>query len=90
MSLAIKQHSTKVTETKKKYPITIPLIAATLLFSCIFQCLEKIKTVFLLKVIFYVDLQRNIFKGPWVRETLGCSTFFISINVLFDSDYVRQ
>ncbi len=24
------------------------------------------------------------------RETLGCSTFFISINVLFDSDYVRQ
>jgi hypothetical protein len=23
-------------------------------------------------------------------ETLGCSTFFISINVLFDSDYVRQ
>ncbi len=24
------------------------------------------------------------------RETVGCSTFFISINVLFDSDYVRQ
>ncbi len=23
-------------------------------------------------------------------ETVGCSTFFISINVLFDSDYVRQ
>ncbi len=23
-------------------------------------------------------------------ETLGCSTFFISINVLFDSDYGRQ
>ncbi len=24
------------------------------------------------------------------RETLGCSTFFSSINVLFDLDYVRQ
>ncbi len=23
-------------------------------------------------------------------EMLGCSTFFISTNVLFDSDYVRQ
>jgi hypothetical protein len=44
----------------------------------------------LLKVIFYVDLQRNIFKGPWVslfglfcwftRNILDCKSTIYSLD----------
>ena len=44
---------------------------------CRFHCIQTQKST-----------QGKLLKND--RETLGCSTFFISINVLFDSDYVRQ
>ncbi len=42
--------------------------------------------------IIFLNRQEKLFEivDIFLRETLGCSTFFISINVLFDSDYVRQ
>ncbi len=50
-----------------------------------------------IKVPFAVFEEHNFFdeiQSPYLyhhsRERLGCLTFFISINVLFDSDYVRQ
>jgi hypothetical protein len=61
-----------------------------------FTCVES-PTHFFLKMCRTFDCHFNedavdysTISDCFMRETLGCLTFFSSINVLFDSDYVRQ